>query len=166
MSIRFAETDVRAMGRTARGVIGMSLNPDDRVVAMEVLNSGSTDPFEILTVTESGYGKRTPVAEYRHQSRGGKGIITMKTTEKNGSVMGARQVLPKDDLMLVSTKGQMIRIHVGDISEQGRNTQGVRLMNISGGNEKVVSFEYLAEASANAEDPAGSEAPSGGETVH
>jgi DNA gyrase subunit A len=165
MSIRFAETDVRAMGRTARGVIGMSLNPDDRVVAMEVLNAGSTDPFEILTVTESGYGKRTPVAEYRHQSRGGKGIITMKTTEKNGSVMGARQVLPKDDLMLVSTKGQMIRIHVGDISEQGRNTQGVRLMNISGSNEKVVSFEYLAEAAASAEEAVG-ESPSGGETVH
>jgi len=165
MSIRFGETDVRAMGRTARGVIGMSLNPDDRVVAMEVLNAGSTEPFEILTVTESGYGKRTPVAEYRHQSRGGKGIITMKTTEKNGSVMGARQVLPKDDLMLVSTKGQMIRIHVGDISEQGRNTQGVRLMNISGGNEKVVSFEYLAEASASVED-ASSEVASGGETVH
>jgi DNA gyrase subunit A len=89
----------------------------------------------------------------------------MKTTEKNGSVMGARQVLPKDDLMLVSTKGQMIRIHVGDISEQGRNTQGVRLMNISGSNEKVVSFEYLAEAAASAEEAVG-ESPSGGETVH
>jgi DNA gyrase subunit A len=141
------------MGRTARGVIGVSLDEGDRVVAMEVLTAGSvsadgTAPgYEVLTVTESGYGKRTPVSEYRVQSRGGKGIITMKTTDKNGSVMGSRQVRARDDLMLVSNKGQMIRIRVGDISEQGRNTQGVRLMTISPG-EKVVSFEYLAEAAA------------------
>jgi DNA gyrase subunit A len=166
MSIRFSESDVRTVGRTARGVIGMSLNADDRVVAMEVLESGIEQPYEILTVTEGGYGKRTPVAEYRHQSRGGKGIITMKITDKNGAVMGTRQVLPKDDLMLVSTKGQMIRIHVGDISEQGRNTQGVRLMNISGTNEKVVSFEYLAEAAAIADDEGGALAGESGEIVH
>ena len=170
MSIRFGEADVRPMGRTARGVIGMSLDEGDRVVAMEVLQTGSEQPFEILTVTESGYGKRTPVGDYRHQSRGGKGIITMKTTEKNGHVMGARQVLPKDDLMLVSTKGQMIRIHVGDISEQGRNTQGVRLMNISGTGERVVSFEYLAESNVAAEGAEGDvvtpQDGSSGETVH
>jgi DNA gyrase subunit A len=165
MSIRFGESDVRPMGRTARGVIGMSLDEGDRVVAMEVLETGTEQPFEILTVTEGGYGKRTPVAEYRHQSRGGKGIITMKTTEKNGTVMGARQVLPKDDLMLVSTKGQMIRIHVGDISEQGRNTQGVRLMNISGTGERVVSFEYLAESNVQPEGADGT-AEGAGETVH
>ena len=87
-----------------------------------------------------------PVREYRTQSRGGKGIITMKTNDKNGAVMGARQVLPKDDVMLVSNKGQMIRIHVGEISEQGRNTQGVRLMTMSSALEKVVSFEYMAES--------------------
>jgi DNA gyrase subunit A len=148
MSIRFNEEEVRPMGRTARGVIGMSLNEGDRVVAMEVLNTSTAQPFEVLTVTESGYGKRTPVSDYRTQSRGGKGIITMKTTDKNGAVLGARQVLPKDDVMLVSNKGQMIRIHVGEISEQGRNTQGVRLMSISSG-EKVVSFEYLADNNAN-----------------
>jgi DNA gyrase subunit A len=165
MSIRFGESDVRAMGRTARGVIGMSLDEGDRVVAMEVLETGTEQPFEILTVTEGGYGKRTPVREYRHQSRGGKGIITMKTTEKNGDVMGARQVLPKDDLMLVSTKGQMIRIHVGDISEQGRNTQGVRLMNISGTGERVVSFEYLAESNAQ-NDNGETSADGEGQTVH
>jgi DNA gyrase subunit A len=90
----------------------------------------------------------------------------MKITDKNGAVMGTRQVLPKDDLMLVSTKGQMIRIHVGDISEQGRNTQGVRLMNISGTNEKVVSFEYLAEAAAIADDEGGALAGESGEIVH
>ncbi|OFZ20113.1 MAG: DNA gyrase subunit A [Bdellovibrionales bacterium GWB1_55_8] len=143
MSIRFSEEDVRPMGRTARGVIGMSLDEGDRVVALEVLGTGE-QAHEVLTVTESGYGKRTPVSEYRLQSRGGKGIITMKTTDRNGEVLGARQVLPKDDVMLVSNRGQMIRIHVGEISEQGRNTQGVRLMTMSGG-EKVVSFEYMAE---------------------
>jgi DNA gyrase subunit A len=169
MSIRFSEEDVRPMGRTARGVIGMDLDTNDRVVAMEILDAASQTPFEILTVTESGYGKRTPVVDYRQQSRGGKGIITMKTTDKNGAVLGARQVLPKDDLMLVSNKGQMIRINVGGISEQGRNTQGVRLMNVALG-EKVVSIEYMAESEPAEPVPAnGGETGSGsgdGETVH
>ena len=89
MSIRFSEEDVRPMGRTARGVIGMGLDADDLVVAMEVLQTEEQTPFEILTVTEGGYGKRTPVSDYRQQSRGGKGIITMKTNDKNGSVLGA-----------------------------------------------------------------------------
>jgi DNA gyrase subunit A len=160
MSIRFPEGDVRAMGRGARGVIGMALDEGDTVVAMEVLDTQTQTPFEILTVTESGYGKRTPVPDYREQSRGGKGIITMKTTDKTGDVLGARQVLPKDDLMLVSNKGQMIRIHVGEISEQGRNTQGVRLMTVSPG-EKVVSIEYMAENEATG-DPSVPPA----ETVH
>jgi DNA gyrase subunit A len=166
MSIRFPEDDVRAMGRGARGVIGMSLDEGDRVMAMEVLSTEvdaegkPVKPFEILTVTDGGYGKRTPVSEYRCQSRGGKGIITMKcVNEARGNVMGARQVLPKDDIMLVSNKGQMIRIHVGEISEQGRTAQGVRLMNMAQG-EKVVSFEYMAESaavveSADSEDGSG-----------
>ena len=149
------------MGRSARGVIGMSLDENDRVVAMEVLDPAAADkPYELLTITESGYGKRTPVSEYRVQSRGGKGIITMKTTDKNGAVMGSRQVLPKDDVMLVSYKGQMIRIHVGGISEQGRNTQGVRLMTVSVG-EKVSSFEYMAE-SAQAPEDEGTDVPNNG----
>ncbi len=177
MSIRFSEKDVRPMGRSARGVIGMSLDEGDRVVAMEVLDAGDgSTQYELLTITEGGYGKRTPVSEYRVQSRGGKGIITMKTTDRGGSVMGSRQVLPKDDVMLVSNKGQMIRVNVGGISEQGRNTQGVRVMTMSPG-EKVVSFEYMAENSETG-DGAGSpglngngrtdqEVPSGGgETVH
>jgi DNA gyrase subunit A len=157
MSIRFSEKDVRPMGRSARGVIGMQLDSDDRLVSMEVLSTKqATNPLEILTVTSSGYGKRTPVSEYRLQSRGGKGIITMKITDKNGGVMGSRQVLPTDDLMLVSNKGQMIRIRVGEISEQGRNTQGVRLMTVAPG-EAVVSFESLAEAAADS---------AGGEFIH
>ena len=144
MSIRFSEEDVRPMGRTARGVIGMALDEGDQIVSMETLEKASEVPYEVLTITDNGYGKRTPVADYRTQSRGGKGIITMKAMDKNGDVMGSRQVLPKDDVMLVSNKGQMIRIHVGEISEQGRNTQGVRVMTMATG-EKVVSFEYMAE---------------------
>ena len=155
MSIRFNETDVRPMGRTARGVIGMNLAEGDRVVALEVLEKNESNPagFEILTVTENGYGKRTPVSEYRIQSRGGVGVITMKTTDKGGQIMGSRQVLPKEDMVLVSNKGQMIRIKVGEISEQGRNTQGVRLMSMAQG-EKLVSFESLAESVVDMADGA------------
>jgi DNA gyrase subunit A len=150
------------MGRTARGVIGMSLDQDDRVVAMEVLDPATeSQAFELLTITEGGYGKRTPVGEYRQQSRGGKGIITMKIADKNGCVMGTRQVLPKDDVMLVSNKGQMIRVNVGGISEQGRNTQGVRVMTMGAG-ETVVAFEYMAES--NAENEGKDAGASGGAT--
>lgn len=150
MSIRFNEQDVRPMGRAARGVIGMNLTDGDRVVAMEVLDptKGSAKEFEILTISENGFGKRTPVGEYRIQNRGGVGVINMKTNERNGSIMGSRQVTSKDDVMLVSNKGQMIRIHVGEISEQGRNTQGVRLFSLSQ-SEKLVSFEYMAEAAVD-----------------
>lgn len=148
MSIRFNEEDVRGMGRAARGVIGMNLDENEEVVSLEVLDNAQTSQqgheYEILTVTEFGYGKRTPVKEYRLQSRGGVGVINMKTTEKNGSIMGCRQVIARDDLMLVTNKGQMIRINVGEISEQGRNTQGVRLIALST-SEKVVSLEYMAE---------------------
>jgi DNA gyrase subunit A len=161
MSIRFSEEDVRSMGRSSRGVTGMSLEDGDRVVAMEVLEKDdATHHYEILTITEQGYGKRTPISEYRVQSRAGKGIITMKVTDKNGGVMGARQVLPKDDLMLVSDKGQMIRIRVEEISEQSRNTTGVKLMDVASG-EKVVAVEYLAENSEGGHAPAG-----GDSTIH
>jgi DNA gyrase subunit A len=169
MSIRFSEEDVRPMGRSARGVTGMSLDEGDRVVALEVLDISEASKYEILTVTESGYGKRTPVEEYRVQGRGGKGIITMKTTDRNGAIMGTRQVLPKEDVMLVSNKGQMIRIQVAGISEQGRNTQGVRLMSVDAG-EKVVSFESMAEtvvpeAVVEETAPAGSNNGAGGESA-
>jgi len=150
MSIRFNEQDVRVVGRTARGVNGINLSDGDRVVAMEVLDNSNGQEYEILTVTENGYGKRTPVTEYRIQSRSGVGVINMKTTDKNGFVLGSRQVLAKDDLMLVTNKGQMIRIRVGEISEQGRNSQGVRLISLTG-SEKLVSFEYMVENSNEAE---------------
>ncbi|MCC7442239.1 MAG: DNA gyrase subunit A [Bdellovibrionales bacterium] len=143
MSIRFEEADARAMGRSARGVTGMSLEAADRVVALEVLDPADQGS-EILTVTDKGYGKRTPITEYRIQSRGGKGVITLKCADKNGHVVATAQVQPIDDVMLVSDGGQMIRTNVGGISEQSRNTQGVRLMNVEGG-EQVVALELLAE---------------------
>ncbi|HTL12752.1 MAG TPA: DNA gyrase subunit A [Bdellovibrionota bacterium] len=148
MSIRFEEADVRAMGRSARGVAGMSLDEGDRVVALEVLDPADTGS-EILTVTTNGYGKRTPITEYRVQSRGGKGVITLKCTDKNGQVVATAQVKPTDDVMLVSDGGQMIRTNVGGISEQSRNTTGVRLMTVSEG-EHVVALELMAEGHGGA----------------
>jgi DNA gyrase subunit A len=147
--IRFMEDDLRPMGRTARGVIGMNISGEDRIVSMEVLERDVKDT-SILTITENGYGKRTPVEEYRLQSRGGKGILAMKTSARNGSVVSAREVKDLDDVMIVSSKGQMIRIHAGGVSNYGRVTQGVRMMSVSG-DEHVVALEYMAESNEEEE---------------
>ncbi len=149
MSIRFAEKDVRPMGRTAYGVYGMSLEEGDAVVGMDLIQP-SDSSNEILVVSECGYGKRTPVSEYRVQSRGGKGIITLKVTDKTGKLMSARQVTQSDDLMLFSSRGKLIRIRIGEISEQSRNTQGVRLMTVED-NEKVVAVESIPDDGATTE---------------
>lgn len=143
MSIRFPEDDVRPMGRNARGVKGMDLDDGDYIVSMEVI-SPELKEMGILTVAENGYGKRTELDEYRVQSRGGKGLITMKMGDRNGAVMGTMAVTDKDDLMIITDKGQVIRIKLREIRSMGRNTQGVRLISI-GGLEKVVSIEQLAE---------------------
>jgi DNA gyrase subunit A len=141
MSIRFSESDIRSMGRTARGVHGMDLGENDQVVAMEVLQPDTaSESFEVLTITEDGYGKRTSLKDYRSQSRGGVGVISIKA--RNGYVLGSRQVLPENDVVLITNKGKMIRIRVNEISTQGRNTQGVILMSLTAG-EKIVSFECL-----------------------
>jgi DNA gyrase subunit A len=142
MSIRFSEDDVRTMGRVAAGVRGMDLDSGDEVVGMTVLDK--TKKEDILSVTNSGYGKRTEAQEYRVQSRGGKGIITMKTTDKNGEVIGARAVSDVDDLMVITDKGQIVRIRIKEISTMGRNTQGVRLVRLKEG-EKVVACQSVAE---------------------
>ena len=166
MSIRFNEQDVRPIGRTARGVIGMNLEEGDQIVAVEVLDTtpgGTQSDFEILTVTEFGYGKRTPVGEYRIQNRGGMGVINMKAMEKNGLIIGSRQVLAKSDVMLVTNRGQMIRIHVGEISGQGRNTQGVRLIALESG-EKLVSFEPMAEDTTTDQNDKAVIAPNGSDS--
>jgi len=139
-SIRFKEEQVRPTGRGTFGVVGMKLDPGDKVVSMEILSLG----FDILTVSEGGYGKRTEMDEYRLQSRGGKGIITMKTTDKTGQVIGVQQVTEEDQLMLVTSAGKIIRLRIKDIRIIGRNTQGVRLIDVEEG-ERVVSLARLAE---------------------
>ena len=124
--IRFPEDEVRPMGRTAAGVRGIDVDEGDQVIAAETLKEGVT----ILTVTERGYGKRTPLEEYRLQGRAGKGIIDIKTAGRNGAVVGMLQVREGDDILVVTTKGKMIRLHADEITSQGRNTMGVRIIDL------------------------------------
>ncbi len=138
-SIRFKESDVRAVGRTAIGVRGIKLT-DDEVVS--VIVADETSP--ILTATEKGYGKRTGLDEYRTQARGGSGVISIKTSDRNGKVVGAIQVTDEDEMMLISNKGTLVRARAVDVSIIGRNTQGVTLINIAKG-EKLVSVAKIAE---------------------
>jgi DNA gyrase subunit A len=139
-SIRFPEEELRSMGRVAAGNIGIRMAPGDEVVGMETLDEGAT----ILTVTENGYGKRTRTDAYRRQSRGGKGILTIKVSERNGPVVYSYQVSDQDQLMIITGHGKIIRLRVADISVIGRNTQGVKLINL-GENEKVVGVAKLME---------------------
>jgi DNA gyrase subunit A len=141
-SIRFREADARPQGRVTRGVRGMTLEDDDYVIGMEIVNdmTGST----IFTVTENGFGKRTELGEYRAQSRGGKGVITIKTTDRNGCVVDIKQVTDENDLMLISDQGKILRVPVAGFSIIGRNTQGVRLM-VTETEERIVAVAKLAE---------------------
>jgi DNA gyrase subunit A len=141
-SIRFNESESRSMGRVAAGNIGIRMVLDNEVVGMEIL-----DPDEgatILTVTENGFGKRTKADEYRRQSRGGKGILTIKTTERNGPVVYSCQVSDQDQLMIITDHGKIIRLRVADISVIGRNTQGVKLIDMGEG-EKVIGVAKVIE---------------------
>lgn len=126
MSIRFPESDVRSMGRAATGVKGITLDDDDAVIGMDVVIPDQ----DVLIVTAKGYGKRTPVSEYRSQSRGGKGIKTINVTDKNGTVVGLKVVKDDEDLMIITASGTLIRTSMEGISTMGRNTQGVKLINI------------------------------------
>jgi DNA gyrase subunit A len=139
-SIRFHESDVRPSGRVARGVRGLNLGSGDQIVGMEVLSHGQT----LFAATENGFGKRTSIDEYPLQRRGGKGVITIKTTQRNGLVVGILLVDEHDDLMLMTDSGKLIRISVGGISVISRNTQGVKLIEVSRG-EKVAGVVRLAE---------------------
>jgi DNA gyrase subunit A len=121
-------------------VKGVTLEEGDAVVSLEILSKGAT----LLTVSSGGYGKRSEVDEYRLQSRGGKGIITMRTNDKTGEVVGVRQVTDEDHLMLVTDSGRIIRLRMAELRIIGRNTQGVRLLNVSS-DERVVSLALLAE---------------------
>ena len=139
-AIRFHEEEVREMGRTARGVKGIKLDGEDRVVSMETVEEGAT----ILTVTEGGYGKRTEFAEYRGQGRGGSGIINIKITEKNGPVAGIAKVRDTDELMISTSTGKIIRIAMKGVTVIGRNTQGVKLMDVDK-DEHITGIASLAE---------------------
>jgi DNA gyrase subunit A len=139
-SIRFHESDVRPSGRIATGVRGMRLTAGDRIVGMEVLSHGQT----LFTVTEHGYGKRTSIDEYPVQKRGGKGVIAIKTSERNGKVVGILLVEEDDELMLMTNTGKVIRMSTKDISVISRNTQGVKLMGLES-DERVVGAARLAE---------------------
>ena len=140
MAIHFQEDDVRPMGRTAYGVKGIALEAEDGVVALEVVSAGGT----VLTVCANGYGKRTPLEEYRLQTRGGKGIINIKTSGRNGPVVGVKFLRADGGVMLITEKGMIIRLNTADISEIGRNTQGVRLIHLEEG-DHLVSVARLAE---------------------
>jgi DNA gyrase subunit A len=128
MSIRFSEEDLRPMGRATYGVVGIRLDPGDRVVDMIIVEPGVT----ILTACEKGYGKRSSVDAYRVQARAGKGIINIKATERNGKVVGMKAVRDEDDLIMITSGGQVVRIAVKEVRVMGRNTQGVRLISLDG----------------------------------
>jgi DNA gyrase subunit A len=167
-AILFRETEVRPMGRNAGGVIGMDLDKDDYVVSMDAVqpdfeiiakeHKTTTQNLEdlenehikdsltslMLTVAEKGYGKRTPLAEYRITSRGGKGVVNMKTTDRNGSVVAALQVTEESDVMIIAHNGKVIRVHANEIREAGRSTQGVRLLRLEEG-DSVAAAAVLQE---------------------
>lgn len=145
--IRFHESKVRTMGRTAQGVRGILLQPEQKVISLIVANPTGT----ILTATENGYGKRTPLNEYRLTSRGGQGIISIQVSERNGKVIGAIQVEESDDIMLISDRGTLVRTRVSEISSQGRNTQGVTLIRLST-DEKLVGLSRIQEGDEEESD--------------
>jgi len=177
-AIRFPEKEVRAMGRNAGGVNGMDLDKDDYVVSMDAVQpdfeiikkefkktTDNLDELEsdqiresltslMLTVAEKGYGKRTPLAEYRVTSRGGKGVINLKSTDRNGPVVAALQVKEDSDVMIITGQGKVIRVHSGEIREAGRSTQGVRLLRLDEGDRVAAAAAVLEEETAVGETKA------------
>ena len=151
--IRFKEEDVRPMGRTAHGVRGITLEEGNEVIGMETITPDSTTA--VLTITEGGFGKRTPVSEYRLQGRGGKGIISVKTTERNGLAVGFVQVRENDEIMMMSSKGKILRCRVDKIREVGRNTQGVRVLEMEEADDRVVGVARLADTGDRDETASG-----------
>jgi DNA gyrase subunit A len=156
MSIRFHESDVRSMGRSATGVRGINVE-SDAVVALALVVPDAT----LLVAGENGIGKRTDFGEYRLQSRGGKGIITMKTTEKTGNVVGALTVKDTDEIMLITVGGQMVRTRVNDIREAGRNTQGVKIITLDGTDKLKAIAPVISEEKDETDEPSAPAAPSG-----
>ena len=150
--IRFRESDVRPMGRTARGVRGIRLGPDDKVISLNIVKEGKA----VLTATEHGYGKRTPIEEYPLRGRGGQGVIAIRTDARNGKVIGADMVDEDDEIMLISDQGTLIRMSAGEVSVVGRNTMGVKLVNLNEA-ERLAGLERVIEYG---EDNNGNDAPS------
>ncbi len=160
MSIRFHQGDVREMGRATAGVKGIELDAEDGVIGMVIIRREAT----LLVVSEKGYGKRSELAEYRVQKRGGKGIITLKKTDKTGRMVALKEVIPDDELMMITRHGVVIRVPVEGISVIGRNTQGVRVMNLDAGDSLVDVARVVKEDDGGTEEPTGDEAaaPAGG----
>jgi DNA gyrase subunit A len=129
------------MGRVSQGVKGINIDETEKIIGMEIID----DSVEILSVTENGYGKRTQANQYRVQTRGGKGILAMRLTERNGEIVAIKPVADTDDLMVISNKGQVVRTKVSGVSLMGRTTQGVRIINLNEG-EKVVAVENIIES--------------------
>src|SRR5262249_24984752 len=152
-AIRFAETDVRAMGRDASGVQGMRLRPGDEVISINIAQPGA----DLLVVTENGYGKRTPVDEYPKKGRGGLGVKTVQVTEAKGRLVGARVVRDGYQAMLISNGGTVIKMSVDDIKRMGRSTQGVIVMRLREG-EQVSALAPVVESDEQADEPQSDEA--------
>jgi len=164
-AVRFDENDVRPMGRTARGVRGMNLGEGQQVIAMLVAPAevaegaqisvadaeANATPGSVLTATENGYGKRTPIAEYTRHGRGTKGMIAIQTSERNGKVVAAALVSPEDQIMLITTGGVLVRTRVSEIREMGRSTQGVTLINVDEGT-RLSGLQRIAESDSDDED--------------
>ena len=147
-TVRFRESDVRPMGRTARGVRGIKMLDGFKMISLII----PSDEKQILTVSENGYGKRTNSSEYPIYGRGGQGVIGMQVSERNGKVVGAVQVSESDEIMLISDKGTLVRTRAEEVSVQGRNTQGVRLIRLKDG-EKLVGLEQVEEPDVNDNEP-------------
>ncbi|MBU2502353.1 DNA gyrase subunit A [bacterium] len=152
MAIRFHEDDVRSMGRTARGVRGLALEGDEQVIGMVVVDPEATG-IDLLSVTENGYGKRTPLGEYRLQRRGGKGLITIKCSRRNGPLLGIRDTESGEELMVITRQGIMIRIALDTVSQLGRNTQGVRIINLNDGDRVGSIAKIPRDSLTGSEDP-------------
>ena len=152
-AVRFDEADVRAMGREARGVRGMQLDGDQRVIAMLVAES---ETQSVLTATENGFGKRTPIAEYTRHGRAGKGMIAIQTSERNGKVVGAVLVDPNDEIMLITDKGVLVRTRVAEVREMGRATQGVTLIAVDDGSQ-LAGLQRIVESDVGEDGAEGSE---------
>ena len=157
-AVRFPETSVRSMGRDATGVRGMNLDDGQRVIALCVV----ADNGDILTVTENGYGKRTPIADYPQKGRGTKGVISIACSERNGRAVSALQVQEDEHIMLVTDNGTLVRTRVAEISTSGRNTQGVRLIRTSD-SEKLIAVAQIVAESEDSEGDEGMTEESGEE---